>query len=65
MHALAQPPETPQKLGGREQVWRFDGGDITSDGGVLALQRQTGMVRRSAACFTDYRNAELRAIRYG
>ena len=45
-------------------VWRFDGGDITSDGGVLVLQKleaRTGIVRRFAACFaacfTDYRKA--------
>ena len=36
---LAQPLEASQKLGGRELVWRFDGGDITSDGGVLALKK--------------------------
>src|SRR5204862_87037 len=36
---LAQPLEASQKLGGREVVWRFDGGDITSDGGVLALKK--------------------------
>src|ERR1017187_6900606 len=29
---LSQPLATSQKLGGRELVWRFDGGDITSDG---------------------------------
>jgi Transposase DDE domain group 1 len=55
---LAQPMETPQNLGGRELVWRFDGGDITSDGGALLLKRleqRTGIVRRFAACFTDYR----------
>jgi hypothetical protein len=42
-------------------VWRFDGGDITSDGGALPLQQldqRTGIVRRFAACFTDYRNAK-------
>src|SRR5215467_8816868 len=58
---LAQPLGEPQKLGGRELVWRFDGGDITSDGGVLALQKleqRSGIVRRFAACFTDYRKAE-------
>ena len=36
---LAQPLEAAQKLGGRELVWRFDGGDITSDGGVLLLKK--------------------------
>ena len=58
---LAQPLGAPQKWGGRELVWRFDGGDITSDGGVLALQKleqRRGIVRRFAACFTDYRKAD-------
>src|ERR1035438_3168002 len=56
---LSQPLATSQKFGGRELVWRFDGGDITSDGGALLLQKleaRTGIVRRFAACFTDYRN---------
>ena len=59
-HPLAQPLAAPQKRGGRELVWRFDGGDITSDGGVLVLKKleqRTGIVRRFAACFTDYRKA--------
>jgi hypothetical protein len=59
---LAQPLEASQKLGGRELVWRFDGGDITSDGGALVLKKleeRTGIVRRFAACFTDYRRPEL------
>src|SRR5216110_425177 len=58
---LEQPLEASQKLGGRELVWGFDGGDITSDGGVLALKKleeRTGIVRRFAACFTDYRKAD-------
>jgi len=58
---LAQPLEASQNLGGRELVWRFDGGDITSDGGVLVLKKleeRTGIVRRFAACFTDYRKAD-------
>ena len=57
---LEQPLGTPQTLGGRELVWRFDGGDITSDGGALLLKKleeRTGIVRRFAACFTDYRSA--------
>jgi len=36
-------------------------GDITSDGGVLALrtlEARTGIVRRFAACFEDYRSAK-------
>ncbi len=47
-----------QNLGGRQLVGRFDGGDITSDGGVLVLQKleeRSGIVRRLAACFEDYR----------
>jgi hypothetical protein len=58
---LPQPLESPQNLGGRELVWRFDGGDITSDGGALVLQKleqRTGIVRRFAACFTDYRKSD-------
>ena len=46
---LAQPLGAPQTLGGRALVWRFDGGDITSDGGALVLQKleaRTGIVRR-------------------
>ena len=60
-HPLAQPLEASQNLGGRELVGRFDGGDITSDGGVLVLKKleeRTGIVRRFAACFTDYRKAD-------
>src|SRR5258706_8419542 len=58
---LAQPLEPSQKLGGRDLVWRFDGGDITSDGGALLLKKleeRTGIVRRFAAFFTDYRKAD-------
>jgi hypothetical protein len=58
---LVQPLQTPQKLGGRELVWHFDGGDITSDGGALLLKKleeRSGIVRRFAACFTDYRKAD-------
>src|SRR3989442_2545157 len=58
---IAQPLQALQNLGGRELVWRFDGGDITSDGGVLVLKQleeRTGIVRRFAACFTDYRKAD-------
>ena len=58
---LVQPLGISQNLGGRELVWRFDGGDITSDGGALLLKKleeRTGIVRRFAACFTDYRRAD-------
>ena len=42
-------------------MWRFDGGDITSDGGALVLKKleeRTGIVRRFAACFTDFRKSD-------
>jgi hypothetical protein len=60
-HPLAQPLQAPQTWGGRALVWRFDGGDITSDGGALVLQKleaRTQIVRRFAACFLDYRKAD-------
>ena len=59
---LLQPLAMTQKLGGRDLVWNFDGGDITSDGGALVLkqlEQRTGIVRRFAACFTDYRRLDL------
>jgi hypothetical protein len=40
---------------------RFDGGAITSDAGGLLLREveaRTGILRRFAACFSDYRNPE-------
>ena len=59
--AEVQPVAASQNLGGRELVWRFDGGDITSDGGALVLKKleeRTGILRRFAACFTDYRKSD-------
>jgi hypothetical protein len=41
---------------------RFDGGAITSDAGGLLLREvetKTGLLRRLAACFTDYRDPDL------
>jgi len=58
---LTQPLQTSQKLGGRELVWCFNGGDITSDGGALLLkqlEQRTGIVQRFAACFEDYRRPD-------
>jgi len=43
-------------------VARFDGGRITSDAGVLLLREvaeRSGLLRRFAQCFTDYRAPEL------
>ena len=48
-----------QASGRREIVARFDGGQISSDGGGLLLrevERQTGILSQFAACFRDYRN---------
>jgi hypothetical protein len=42
-------------------VARFDGGDITSDGGSLLLREleaRTGIIRDFAACFIDHRDPE-------
>jgi hypothetical protein len=49
-------------LGGREGVARFDGGDISSDGGLPLLTKVeglTGIVGRFARCFTDCRDPRL------
>src|SRR6202795_4548619 len=46
----------------REIRAQFDGGAITSDGGGLLLrevEKRVGILRQFAACFTDYRNADL------
>src|SRR5438876_8498686 len=46
----------------REIRAQFDGGAIASDGGSLLLrevEKRIGMLRQFAACFTDYRNADL------
>lgn len=48
-------------LGSREVVAHFDGGDITSDGGGLILrevEQHTGILKKFAACFVDYRKPE-------
>lgn len=51
-----------EALGRREVLAEFDGGTITSDGGALLLrevERQSDIVRQFAACFRDYRDADL------
>jgi len=51
-----------QGLGKRHVVARFDGGRVTSDGGVLLLREvaeRTGLMKRFSECFTDYRIPEL------
>lgn len=48
-------------LGRREVVGRFDGGQITSDGGGLLLREvdaRIGLMPRLADCFMDYRNPQ-------
>lgn len=59
---LTQTLAASGNLGGRELVWHFDGGDITSDGGALLLkqlEQQTRIVQRFAACFEDFRRQDL------
>jgi Transposase DDE domain group 1 len=51
-----------QGVGGREIVARFDGGQLSSDGGGLLLRevdRRTGILAEFAACFRDYRDPWL------
>ena len=46
-------------LGRRTVVAAFDGGRLSSDGGVLLLREvaeRTGMLRRFARCFVDHRD---------
>ena len=53
------------RSGGRKLVGAFDGGAITSNGGVVLLaaaDRTIDLGRRLAACFTDHRLAE--AVRH-
>ena len=48
-----------QAVGRREVVARFDGGQLSSDGGGLVLretERCTGIVKQFAQCFRDYRS---------
>jgi DDE family transposase len=47
-------------LNQRKVIAKFDGGNITSDAGVLLLrevERRTGLIAGLGRCFTDYRDA--------
>jgi Transposase DDE domain group 1 len=47
-------------LNQRKVIAKFDGGNITSDAGVLLLrevEKRTGLIGGLAQCFTDYRDA--------
>jgi hypothetical protein len=49
-------------LGTRRVTGAFDGGRITSDGGVLLIREvaeRGSLLRRFASCFTDHRDADL------
>lgn len=51
-----------QGCGARQVVAEFNGGTITSDGGVLLLKEveaKRKIVEQFAACFTDHRNPDL------
>lgn len=50
------------QVGGREIVARFDGGQITSDGGGILLgeiEARFRFVEKFATCFTDHRDQKL------
>ena len=50
-----------QGLDGRDVVGRFDGGEITSDGGGVLLrevEHRTRILGRLSECFTDYRDVD-------
>src|SRR6266705_2899526 len=47
-------------LNQRKVIARFDGGNITSDAGILLLrevEKRTGLIKGLAQCFADYRDA--------
>jgi hypothetical protein len=51
-----------QGVGKRQIVARFDGGQLSSDGGgllLLEVERRTSLMSQFAACFRDYRNATM------
>ena len=51
-----------QGVGRRTVVASFDGGTLSSDGGVLLLgevERRRGILRQFASCFQDHRNPAL------
>jgi hypothetical protein len=55
-----------QPLGRRQVIGRFDGGEITSDGGALLLrelEQATGLLKSFTECFVDHR--EQRRVRHG
>lgn len=48
-----------QEFGRQRVVAGFDGGQISSDGGILLVREvaeRTGMLKQFARCFTDYRD---------
>jgi len=51
-----------QACGARQVVAEFNGGTITSDGGVLLLKEveaKRKIIKQFAACFTDHRDPKL------
>src|SRR2546423_15137346 len=48
-------------LNQRKVIAKFDGGNITSDAGILLLregEKRTGIIAGLAGCFIDYRDPE-------
>src|SRR5438477_2354295 len=48
-------------VAGRDAVVQFNAGDVTSNGGVLLLERadrRVGLTARFAACFRDHRDQD-------
>jgi hypothetical protein len=46
-------------LNQRKVIAKFDGGNITSDAGILLLrevEKRTGLIAGLSECFTDYRD---------
>ena len=59
---ISNQPETPLTFGrldGRNVVAEFNGGHISSEGGLLLIRQvdqQYGLSEQIAACFTDHRD---------
>src|SRR5229473_7245582 len=58
--SVKKPSLNSKAFGRRQVVASFDGGRISSDGGLLLLREvanQSGLLKRFGRCFTDYRDS--------